>query len=335
MAVARSSDGGRSYPGVTFFSFSGGNDHFNDKPMIASDTNASSPFRDNVYVAWDAATGGSSSGGVRLGRSTDHAGSFTVLRVDDPTGQGHSIAAVPFVGPNGELYVAWNDYGANTIAFNRSFDGGVTFGTPGVIAPKTLPFAIRLPAEFNRGALVYPNCDADRSSHRFNGRLYCAWMDLTPAGTTDLFLSTSDDQAATWSAPRRFASGLPSLIDRFGQWLSVDGVTGEVNISFYDTRNDTTGQRYMTDVYLARSTDGGASFAEVRVTTASSNEHDCNGVFPCAGINYSDQQGDYEGLVAWGGVAHPIWTDTRANLQPASGCSTGLLMEEVFTAAVK
>ena len=37
---------------------------------------------------------------------------------------------MPFTGPNGELYVAWNDYAANTIAFNRSFDGGLTFGTP-------------------------------------------------------------------------------------------------------------------------------------------------------------------------------------------------------------
>ncbi len=34
MATARSSDGGATYPNVTFFSFSGGQDHFNDKPMI-------------------------------------------------------------------------------------------------------------------------------------------------------------------------------------------------------------------------------------------------------------------------------------------------------------
>jgi len=29
---------------------------------------------------------------------------------------------------------------------------------------------------------------------------------------------------------------------------------------FYDTRNDTTGARYQTDYYLARSTDGGVTF---------------------------------------------------------------------------
>ena len=34
MAVARSTDGGKTYPSVSFFSFEGGSNHFNDKPMI-------------------------------------------------------------------------------------------------------------------------------------------------------------------------------------------------------------------------------------------------------------------------------------------------------------
>src|ERR1700682_3783584 len=101
--------------------------------MFAADTNLGSPFRDNVYVAWDAASGGSSSGGVRFARSTDHGGSFSITRIDNPSGPGGAIAAVPFVGPNGEVYAAWNDIAANTIAFNRSLDGGATFGAPGVV----------------------------------------------------------------------------------------------------------------------------------------------------------------------------------------------------------
>src|SRR5260221_284010 len=63
MAVARSTDGGQTYPGVTYFSFESGSNHFNDKPMITADTNATSPFRDNVYIAWEAAAGGSPGGG--------------------------------------------------------------------------------------------------------------------------------------------------------------------------------------------------------------------------------------------------------------------------------
>src|SRR5881296_48399 len=73
--------------------------------------------------------------------------------------------------------------------------------------------------------------------------------------------------------------------------------------------------------------------SDIRVSTVSSNGHDCHGVFPCQGINYGNQQGDYEGLVSYGGVSHPIWTDSRRQLDPATGCRRPYLMEEVFTAS--
>jgi len=336
LAVARSTDGGQTYPSANFFSFSGGQDHFNDKPMIAADTNLGSAFRDNVYLAWDAASGGSSSGGVRFARSTDHGASFSIIRIDNPTGPGRSIAAQPFVGPNGEVYAAWNDIAANTIAFNRSLDGGATFGTPGVVANKTIPFDIGIPAISFRGALVYPTCDADRSTGPHRGRLSCAWMDFAPNGmNTDIFSAFSDDRGSTWSPRRRVTDSLNASVDRFYPWLSVDAVTGEVNISFYDTRNDTTGMRFMTDVYFTRSTDGINWLSpNARVSTSSSNEHDCNGLFPCNAIDYGNQYGDYEGLVSFNGISHAIWTDSRNQQNFAPGCRTNLAMEEVFTATI-
>ena len=335
VGVARSTDGGKTYPQFTLFSQEGGEGHFNDKPMITADANPASRFRDNVYIAWDAANGGSSGGGVRLARSTDHGATFTTLRIDDPRGPGRAIGADPFVGPNGEVYVAWNDYAANTIAFNRSLDGGVTWGAPHVIASKTLPFDIAIPAEFNRGALVYPACDADRSAGPHRGRLHCSWMDLAASGNTDIFASYSDDGGATWS-PAAAATDRLANVDRFNHWLSVDGATGDVNISFYDTRNDTTGSRYMTDIYFTQLRAGAGAWLSpnLRVTDVSSNEHDCSGQFPCAAINYGNQQGDYAGLVSYGGVSHPVWTDSRNQLDPFGGCRTGLAMEEVFTATV-
>ncbi len=337
MAVARSTDGGKSYPQVTFFSFESGSNHFNDKPMITTDSNPLSPFRDHVYVAWDAASGGSSGGGIRVGASADHGASFNVTRADNPKGPGKAIGAVPFVGPEGELYVAWNDYAANAIVFNRSLDGGNTWGTPVTVASKQLGFDLGIPAEFSRGALVYPSCDSDRSNGAHRGRLTCAWMDLTGNGTTNIFLSFSDDQGQTWSSPQAVPDPLSFPVDRFNQWLSVDPITGDVNVAFSDTRNDTTGSRFMTDEYLAQSKDGGATWTspDVRVSTVSSNEHDCNGTFPCIAINYGNQQGDYEGLVSRGGISYPVWTDSRNQLVPSTGCRTGLLMEEVFTAQVK
>src|SRR5204863_1781398 len=191
MAVARSTDGGKTYPSATYFSPEGGSNHFNDKPMITADTNAGSPFKDNVYIAWDAAAGGSTGGGIRVATSSDHGASFSVTRADDPSGPGRSIGASPAVGPNGELYVAWNDYVANTIAFNRSFDGGRTWDRQSSISSKIIPFDIAIPAESYRAALVYPALDVDRSNGAFRGRLYCSWMDKTQLGTTDLFISYS------------------------------------------------------------------------------------------------------------------------------------------------
>ncbi len=337
MAMARSTNSGRTYPSVTFFSFETGGNRFNDKPMITADTNLSSPFRDHVYVAWDAAAGGSTSGGIRLGRSADHGVTFAVTRIDNPSGPGQGIGAVPFVGPNGELYAAWNDFHNNVIAFNRSFDGGATWKQQRTVSSKVIPFAMAIPAESFRGALVYPACAVDRSRGTHRGRLYCSWMDLTLAGTTDILLAFSDDHGTTWSKPAPVTDQLSSPVDRFNHWPSVDPSNGDVNISFYDTRNDTTGARFIYDVYFSRSTDGGSTWLSpnLRVTNVSSNEHDCNGIFPCPGIDYFNQSGDYEGLVSFAGASHPVWTDSHRQLDPSSGCKTDLVMEEVFSATVR
>ena len=336
MAVARSTDGSKTYPTVTFFSFEGGSNHFNDKPMIAADQNLTSRYRDNIYIAWDAAAGGSIGGGVRLATSQDNGSTFATVRVDNPKGPGRSIGASPAVGPDGEVYVAWNDYAANAIVFNRSFDGGATFGTPVTVSSKTLAFDYPVPAESFRGALVYPSLGVDRSAGPHHGRVYASWMDLTAVKTTDIFLSYSDDRGRSWSQPQAVTDRLPFKVDRFNHWMSVDPITGDVAISFYDTRNDQIGTRYTTDTYLAVSKDGGQTWnsPDIRVSNISSNEHDCGGVYPCSGINYGNQQGDYEGLVSYNGVAYPIWTDSRRQLDTITGCSRNLGMEEVFSARV-
>ena len=48
--------------------------------------------------------------------------------------------------------------------------------------------------------------------------------------------------------------------------MSVDQTTGSIYIVFYDRRN-TTGDN--TDVYMARSTDGGNNFSNVQISASS------------------------------------------------------------------
>jgi hypothetical protein len=92
----------------------------------------------------------------------------------------------------------------------------------------------------------------------------------------------------------------------------------------------------MTDVYFTRSSDGVSWLSpNVRVSNASSNEHDCNCQFPCPAIDYGNQYGDYQGLVSFNGVSHPLWTDSRNQQNFAPSCRTNMAMEEVFTTTVR
>ncbi len=309
MAVAKSFDGGKSWPQVTFFNFNSGSGKFNDKPMIAVDTNPKSLFA----------------------RSTDGGLTFSSpIAVNDLTGgPSQVIGADPFVGPNGEVYVAWHDVQNNRLMVNSSFDGGITFVQQQQIAPTIVAFDDAIAAMASRRALLYPACDTDRSTGANRGTLYCSWMDETASNGTDIFVARSTDRGATWSAPVRVNDDPPGVQkDQFNQWLSVDPATGSINLSWNDARNDPADTK--TDIFFSQSTDGGLSFASnVKVTTAMSDESAANS---CA--DAGNQYGDYEGIVAFGGTIHPIWTDGRLDctFDPATGQPFG---EEIFTALVK
>jgi hypothetical protein len=334
VAVAKSTDGGKTWPQATFFNFNSGSGKFNDKPMIAVDTNPSSPFRDWVYVAWDNASNNagksSSNNALLFSRSTDGGATFSApIAVNSLTGGANSvIAADPFVGPNGEVYVAWHDVQNNRVMVNSSFDGGAMFGQPVTIAPTLTPFAVAIAPQASRGALVYPACGADQSGGSHRGTLYCSWMDETANNGTDIFLARSSDRGQQWTAPLRVNDDRQGVVkDQFNQWLAVDPITGAVDLSWNDARNDPADTK--TDVFFTSSTDGGLTFApNVKVTTAMSDESAAN-PFADAGNQY----GDYEGIAAFDGVAHPIWTDGRldATIDPATGQRLG---EEVFSASI-
>jgi hypothetical protein len=333
MAVAKSFDHGQSWPQVTFFNFNSGSGKFNDKSMLAVDTNPSSPFRDAADVGWDNASNNngksSANNALLFSRSTDGGLTFSApVAVSSLTGGPSSvIGADPFVGPNGEVYVAWHDVQHNQLMVNSSLDGGATFGQPVFISPTIVAFDDAIPAMASRHALLYPACDADRSPGG-HGTLYCSWMDETSANGTDIFVARSTDRGASWSTPVRVNDD-PARVrkDQFNQWLAVDPVTGSVNLSWNDARNDPADTK--TDVYFSQSTDGGLTFApNLKVTTAMSDESAAN-PFADAGNQY----GDYEGIAAYGGTIHPIWTDGRldAAVDPATGQRMG---EEIFTAAI-
>jgi hypothetical protein len=320
LAVARSSDGGQTWSS-TYFGLTTGTSLFNDKPYIAVDTNKASPFFGRVYVAWDRTNNGvSTHNNIMVSTSSDGGKTFSApLAIIAGTGQKSVIGADPFVGPSGTLYVAWHDVFDNELVVSASSDGGNTFGPIHLISPTTVAFDINIPPMNTRHALLYPACGADTSAGSRRGDIFCSWMDETSFGATDIFVSGSTDGGATWNPSVRVNDDPPSALNfHFNQWLSVDPTTGVIHVSWYDTRDDPT--HASTEVFYAMSANGGVTFTKnIQVTTASTNE-------TCCGADLGNQYGDYEGIAAFGGVAHPFWTDRRASVAP--------LDEEIFSAAV-
>ena len=308
MAVARSTDGGLTWT-PTFFAQQTGEGQFNDKPMITVDTG--SVHHNRIYVAWDNATGNSSStkngNNVVLSYSDDGGVTFSAPRsVSGPfTGKTGGIGADPYVTSNGTLHVAWQDYAHLVIADAKSADGGATFSAPTAIA-LVGAFQFNVAAQSTRGALVYPACGA------YGASLYCSYTNGSDASTS-VYVAKSTDGGSTWAS-----KAVPAAGDQFNQWLAVDQSNGSVNVAYYDTGTHGATPTHYT---LARSIDGGANYTATAIANAATDETCC-----APSVNLGNQYGDYEGIAAAGGHVRPVWTDRRQDLIDLG------LREEVLTA---
>jgi len=310
MAVAHSTDGGATWTS-TYFAPETGSGQFNDKPMITVDTGAT--HHDRVYVAWDHATGNSSStkngNNVLLSYSDDGGQTFStpVSVSGNFTGKTGGIGADPYVTNDGTVHVAWQDYAHGTIADAASTDGGLTFSAPHTIST-VAGFEFSVAAQSSRGALVYPACGS------FGTTLYCSYMDGSSAAT-NVFVGSSNDGGLTWTS-----TAMPAGGDQFNQWLAVDPSDGSVNVAYYDTGTHGATSTIYT---LARSTDGGSTYTTTAIATATTDETCC-----APSVNLGNQYGDYEGVAALNGTVRPVWVDRRQDVIDLG------LREEVFTATV-
>jgi hypothetical protein len=140
---------------------------------------------------------------------------------------------------------------------------------------------------------------------------------VASASNANIYLSRSADGGNTWSPPAIVHTN-PDNTDQFNQWMDVDPVQGAIHVIYYDTRDDAGRQN--AHVYYVRSDDGGNTWVdETRVTTAATDE-------TASPADLGNQYGDYNGLVAYRSVAHPVWTDRRAGV-PGN-------KEQIFTAGI-
>ncbi|HZC73749.1 MAG TPA: sialidase family protein [Jatrophihabitans sp.] len=190
----------------------------NDKEWMAIDQNASSPFKDRIYVTWtrfkfSAQTGAYVQSPIFFASSSDGGRTFTAPK-SIAGNVLYSQGSRPVVGPDGSLYVFWD--GATRLSaldstyVAKSTDGGATWGKPVQIS--TLNESEPIDNTLFR-VNSYPAAAAAP-----NGDLYATWTTLIePHGNVAVWSKSTDD-GAHWSTPERVFA--PATRDPIGYPVS-------------------------------------------------------------------------------------------------------------------
>jgi len=290
----KSTDNGNNWSSGTFMGLNG--TKAQDKQWsIVDRTN------NNIYVTWTqfddyGSSNPNDKSNILFSKSTDRGQTWSTAKKiniidgncidEDDTVEG----AVPAVGPNGEIYVAWA--GPNGLVFNKSLDQGETWlNTEIAIDPMPTGWDYSIPGISRANGLPITKCDLSGGPN--HGTIYVNWSDQrNGANDTDVFMSKSIDGGDTWSAPTRVNDD-PAGKHQFFTWMDIDQTNGNLFFVFYDRREYTGNQ---TDVYIAYSDDGGNTITNKRISESPFT--------PNAGVFF----GDYTNIVAHNNIVRPIWT---------------------------
>jgi len=262
---------------------------------------AVNPNNNELYCTWTqfdtyGSTSTMDSSIILFSKSADRGNSWSApLRIskkagDCIDGDNTTEGAVPAIGPNNEVYVAWANQ--SKIYFNKSVDNGQTWLSNEVFVSTQVNGWDYNISGINRcNGLPITSCD--RSSGSYNGNIYVNWTD-NRNGNYDVFVSKSSDAGNTWSSPIKVNTDNGSA-QQFFSWMTIDQSTGYVYFIYYDRRNFAVNSD-STDVYMSVSTDGCNSFTDYKINSSSFK--------PTAGSFI----GDYTNISAEQGFVRPIWT---------------------------
>lgn len=305
--VMKSTNGGMNWPTGSTYGKNG--IKLQDKPWGCVDW-SNSIYRNNIYSCWTEFSEYftptmNDSSIILFTKSTDGGMNWsTPLRISKRKGDGRDSSntlegAVPCTGPNGEIYVSWAGpvvYNSTyAIFFNKSTDGGNNWlDSERVAAFQPGGWG------FNVSGLLrcngFPVTCCDISNGPFRGNIYINFSDQRNGITdTDIWFVKSTNGGATWSNAKRVNNDAPGK-HQFFNWMCVDQVTGYIYVVFYDQRGLSALQ---TNVYLARSTDGGETFQNVKINNSTFN------------LNFNIFLGDYNCISAHNGKVRPIWTKSE------------------------
>lgn len=200
------------------------------------------------------------------------------------------IGAMPTIGPKGQVYATW--VSTEGILFDKSLDSGKTWMEKDIkVSPLNNKWSISVSGMYR--CYVFPIIACDVSNSPDKGSIYMTWADKKKeSGDADIYFSKSTDEGITWSAPKKVNNDSTSA-QQYHPWITVDPINGNIYMVWYDRRNH---KDEKTDVYMARSIDGGKTFVNFKVSERS---------FTPKSYTF---MGDYIGVAAYNNIVRPIWT---------------------------
>ena len=153
--------------------------------------------------------------------------------------------------------------------------------------------------------------------------MYVVYPDQPAGISSQVEFIRSTDGGGSFSAPVVINDALTG--QHFQPAVTVDDA-GVIHASWYDTRNSPTDPTKL-DIYATYSLDNGATFSpNAKVTLPSSP------TTPGVDVGTAIFFGDYTGIAAAAGHAHPVWTSGGTN---ADGSGQGMLQTATLTIPVK
>ncbi len=245
----------------------------------------------------------------------------------DVSGDSMGLLSSVAVGPKGQVLVSWLNTTTNSpldgdIMVNEDPNGLTNpqgFAPQGtdVANPHFIGTAISILPQDRRGVDANPRLAFDDSPGPHSGRVYLSYMGRPQANSpaTDIYLMTSDDNGFSWSAPVQVNDN-KGTDTPFLPSIAVDQKTGDVALSWYDTRNSASGKT--TQFLTAVSGDGGKTFStNVAVSIGTSDATDPTIQWESQDENGNPapfQYGDYTGTAFYNGILYSAWSDNSKAL---------------------
>jgi len=284
-----------------------------DKNHMWIDNSLSSPYSGNLYTAWTD-FGGSYDQDVVFSRSTNNGATWSTRIPISGSISTFDHGVNLQTGPGGQVYACWATYPSSGltedgIGFNKSSDGGLTFGTATKIISNIK--GIRATGVLKSMRVnSFPVMAVDVSGGPNNGNIYVVWTNIGVPGTNtgtnkSVYLIRSTNGGTTWSTPVRVNQGtFADGKEAYEPWITCDPETGTLAVVFYDDRNTASTE---CETWVSYSLDAGNTWSDFRVSDVSFTPA------PIPGLA-SSYMGDYLGITSKGGRVYPCWTDNRGGV---------------------